>query len=160
VGNRSTRRNNLPVAIHWQTLSHHVVLSKPRLIRIWTQISRGHHGRDSMVVRFITTYSIKCLPPLTLWVQILIRRGLLNTTWCDKVCQWIATGRLFLLVLLLRKLKKWRIISNSYLIHFTLFYISLKNPSLFYMYVSYYIIIWLCLPLFPTIWLKYCWKWR
>jgi hypothetical protein len=43
-------------------------------------------------------------------------------------------------------MKKCRIISNSYLIHFTLFYVSLKNPSLFYMYVSYYIIIWLCLP--------------
>ena len=32
---------------------------------------------------------------LTLWVQILHRRGVLNTTLCDKVCQWLATGRWF-----------------------------------------------------------------
>ena len=42
-----------------------------------------------MVVGFICN---QCLSPLTLWVQILIRRGLLNTTLCDKVCQWLATG--------------------------------------------------------------------
>ena len=35
------------------------------------------------------------MSPLTLWVQILHRRGVLNTTLCDKVCQWLATGRWF-----------------------------------------------------------------
>jgi hypothetical protein len=34
----------------------------------------------------------QCLLPLTLWVQIMIRRGVLDTTLCDKVCQWLATG--------------------------------------------------------------------
>ena len=33
-----------------------------------------------------------CRSPLTLWVQILLRRGVLDTTLCDKVCQWLATG--------------------------------------------------------------------
>ena len=37
----------------------------------------------------------QCLSPLTLWVWILLRRGVLNTTLCDKVCQWFATGQCF-----------------------------------------------------------------
>ena len=34
-----------------------------------------------------------CLSPLILWVWILIRASC--TTLCDKVCQWLATGRWF-----------------------------------------------------------------
>ena len=37
----------------------------------------------------------QCLSPLTLWVWIPLRRGVLNTTLCDKVCHWLATGRWF-----------------------------------------------------------------
>ena len=37
----------------------------------------------------------QCLSPLILWVGIPFRRGVLNTTLCDKVCQWLATGRWF-----------------------------------------------------------------
>ena len=32
---------------------------------------------------------------LTLWVQILLRLGVLDTTLCDKVCQWLTTGQWF-----------------------------------------------------------------
>jgi hypothetical protein len=35
----------------------------------------------------------QCLSPLMLWVRISIRAKC--TTLCDKVCQWLATGRLF-----------------------------------------------------------------
>jgi len=35
----------------------------------------------------------KCLSPLMLWVRISIRARC--TTLCDKVCQWLATGRWF-----------------------------------------------------------------
>ena len=35
------------------------------------------------------------LSPLNLWVRIPPRRGLLDTTLCDKVCQWLVTGRWF-----------------------------------------------------------------
>ena len=35
------------------------------------------------------------LSPLTLWVQIQPRRGVLDITLCDKVCQWLAAGRWF-----------------------------------------------------------------
>jgi len=45
-----------------------------------------------MVVGFTTTYAIS-LSPLTLWVRIPFRRGILDTTLCDKVCEWLATGQ-------------------------------------------------------------------
>ena len=44
---------------------------------------RGCHGRDPMVVGFITTYPNQ------------FRQGVLNTTLCDRVCQWLATSRWF-----------------------------------------------------------------
>jgi len=34
----------------------------------------------------------QCPSPLTLWVWILLRRSLLDTTLCDKVCQRLAAG--------------------------------------------------------------------
>ena len=37
----------------------------------------------------------QCLSPLTLRVRIPPRRGVLDTTLCDKACQWLATGRWF-----------------------------------------------------------------
>ena len=37
----------------------------------------------------------QCPSPLTLWVRIPLMRGVLDTTLCDKVCQWLATGRWF-----------------------------------------------------------------
>jgi hypothetical protein len=37
----------------------------------------------------------QCLSPLKLWVLILLRQCILDTTLCDKVCQWLATGRWF-----------------------------------------------------------------
>jgi hypothetical protein len=38
----------------------------------------------------------QCLSTLTLWVRIPLRRGVLDITLCDKVCQWLAApGRWF-----------------------------------------------------------------
>ena len=37
----------------------------------------------------------QCLSPLTLWVRIQFRRGVIDTTLCDQVCQWPAAGRWF-----------------------------------------------------------------
>ena len=37
----------------------------------------------------------QCLSPLMLWVRILLRWGVLDTTLCDKVCQWLAAGQWF-----------------------------------------------------------------
>ena len=35
------------------------------------------------------------LSPLTLWVRIPLRLGVLDTTLCDKICQLLATGQWF-----------------------------------------------------------------
>ena len=43
-------------------------------------------------------YNYQCnqyLSPLTLWARISLRRCVLDTTVCDKVCQWLAAGRWF-----------------------------------------------------------------
>jgi hypothetical protein len=37
----------------------------------------------------------QCLSPLKLWVRIPLRQGVLETTLCDKVCQWLPTGQWF-----------------------------------------------------------------
>ena len=37
----------------------------------------------------------RCLSPLTLWVRIPLMRGVLDTTLCDKFCQWLAAGGWF-----------------------------------------------------------------
>ena len=37
----------------------------------------------------------QCPSPLALWGRIRPRRGVLNTTLCDKVCYWLATGLWF-----------------------------------------------------------------
>ena len=46
---------------------------------------------DSINVIFFN----RCLSPLMLWVWILLLRGVLNTTLCDKVCQWLAASLWF-----------------------------------------------------------------
>jgi hypothetical protein len=51
------------------------------------QITRNRRCRDRMVVGFTTIYAISELP-LKLWVLIPHMPGILNTTLCDKVCQW------------------------------------------------------------------------
>ena len=37
----------------------------------------------------------QCQSPLNLWVQIPLMAGVLDTTLCNKVCQWLATGLWF-----------------------------------------------------------------
>ena len=46
------------------------------------KIKRDRHGRYRVVVGFITIYAINAYH--------LSWRGILNTTLCDKVCQWLA----------------------------------------------------------------------
>ena len=38
---------------------------------------------------------IQCQSPLILWVRTPLKRGVLDTTLCDKVCQWLVAGRWF-----------------------------------------------------------------
>ena len=52
--------------------------------------------RGRSYVSWISNYLCnQCLSPVKLWVWTPLRRGVLNTTLCDKVCQWLATGRWF-----------------------------------------------------------------
>ena len=55
-----------------------------------------HVGAIVVIGSWIYNYLCnQCLSPLTLWVRIPLRRGVLVTTLCDKVCQWLSTGRWF-----------------------------------------------------------------
>ena len=47
----------------------------------------------------------QCLTPITLWVRITLRWGVLNTV-CDKICQWLAAGRWFSLGTLISSTNK------------------------------------------------------
>ena len=75
-----------PYASNWQSLSGNV-LSGTRIL-LGPSWSYG-----SWIYDYIC--SNQCLPTLTLWVLIPPRRGVLDTTLCDKICQWLATGRWF-----------------------------------------------------------------
>jgi hypothetical protein len=52
--------------------------------------NRGLWSYGSWVYNYLCN---RCLSPLTLWFRIQLRRGVLDTTLCDKVCQWLSTGR-------------------------------------------------------------------
>ena len=57
---------------------------------------RGCCGRGRGRGRWIYNYLCnQCPSPLTLRVEITLRRDLLDTTLCDKVCQWLANSRWF-----------------------------------------------------------------
>ena len=49
-------------------------------------------GYGSWIYNYICNQHLSLL---TLWVRIPLRRGVFDTTLCDKVCQWLVTGRWF-----------------------------------------------------------------
>jgi hypothetical protein len=53
------------------------------------------HGRDRIVVGFITTCAISAYHHESCEVEPRSWRGVLDTPLCDKVCQLLATGRWF-----------------------------------------------------------------
>jgi len=75
-------------------------------------LSLGHHVvRGCLKCSWFEIQSChlcnQCLSPLTLWVQIPLRQGVLDTTLCDKVCQWLTTVLLwFSLGILVSSTKK------------------------------------------------------
>jgi hypothetical protein len=54
-----------------------------------------HLSRNTKLVLFNRIKFICHHKITTLWVWILLRWYVLDTTLCDKVCQWLATGRWF-----------------------------------------------------------------
>ena len=57
--------------------------------------TRGRSDRDRMVVGFITTYEISAYHDSICEFEPLSWRGVIDTTLCDKVCQWVAAGRCY-----------------------------------------------------------------
>jgi hypothetical protein len=62
----------------------------------------------------------QCLSPLKLWVRISLMARCTHTTLCDKVCQWLVTGRWFSPVSFTNKTDRhditetlWKVVLNS-----------------------------------------------
>ena len=69
----------------WFLLSRHVIyITKYILGPLWSLL----YG--SWIYNYMCN---QCLLQLKLWVQIPLRQGVLDTTLCDKVCQWLAAGK-------------------------------------------------------------------
>jgi hypothetical protein len=77
---------------------------KPFILSLWFQLFSNHSALSPFTCRgssWIWSYGSwmynylcnQCLSPLTLWIQIPCRRGVLDTL-CDKVCQRLAAGLL------------------------------------------------------------------
>jgi len=64
-----------------------------RLREIVLSIYRGRRGRNRMVVGFTTTCAISVYHHWCCKFEFRSCRGVLDTTLCDKVCQWLAAGR-------------------------------------------------------------------
>ena len=72
----------------WCTYFHY--WTKYKLSSIWGPSWSWSYGSD--IYYYLCN---QCLSPLTLWVRTPLRPGVLDTTLCDKVCQWLTTGRWF-----------------------------------------------------------------
>ena len=58
--------------------------------------TKNQSAKNVVIVWMISIYLCnQYLSPLVLWVKILFRRDALNTTLCDKVSKWLATGHWF-----------------------------------------------------------------
>jgi hypothetical protein len=58
-------------------------------------LMRSCHGHNRLVVGFTTTYVINAYYHKGCEFESRTWRGVFNTILCDKVCQWLATGRWF-----------------------------------------------------------------
>ena len=67
---------------------------------------RGPRGRERMVVGLTTTCAISAYHHWSCEFEPHSWRGVLDTTLCDKVCQWLATGRWFSLGPLVSSINK------------------------------------------------------
>ena len=62
---------------------------------IYTCINGGRRGRDRIIVGFTTTCAISAYHHFNCEFDLCSWPGVLDTTLCDKVCQWLATGQWF-----------------------------------------------------------------
>jgi hypothetical protein len=73
------------------------IFSIQRVYYLWVynphRLSGGCHGHDHLVVGFTTTCSISAYHHESCELKSCSWRGVLDTTLCDKVCQWFDEGR-------------------------------------------------------------------
>ena len=62
---------------------------------LWYDVWHSGGRRDHLVVGFTTTCAISAYHNNSCEFEPHSWRGVLDTTLCDKVCQWFATGRWF-----------------------------------------------------------------
>ena len=67
---------------------------------------RGRCDCYRIVVWIYNYLCNQCLSPLTLWVRTPLRWGVIDTTLCVKVCQWLAGGLWFSLVIMVSSTNK------------------------------------------------------
>jgi hypothetical protein len=68
-----------------------IIFTRTRSYDIWIH-SFFNKPEAHLSLYLIIWWYVICLSHLTLWVRIPLRRGVLDTTLCDKVWQWLATG--------------------------------------------------------------------
>jgi hypothetical protein len=88
--------NHRPATSHWQSQTKNNLLFFPcndqwtSYAYIW--IHWIPYLGTIWIGNFLCNY---CLLPLTLRVRIPLRRGVLDATLCDNLCQWLVAGRWF-----------------------------------------------------------------
>ena len=83
---------------------HILICTKKNLV---LQLVAGWAIFWGKLTRLSRARRVRIQSPPTLWVQTPLRRGVLDTTLCDKVCQWLATGWWFPPVTPVSPPKKW-----------------------------------------------------
>jgi hypothetical protein len=76
--------------IFFSCLAYLLTIAGPGLVKCHQWISR-----DYMVVGFTTTCVISAYYHLICEFKFCLWWGIFETTLCDKICQWLATGRWF-----------------------------------------------------------------
>ena len=80
--------NNLKLIIHGRSILKYILLPTKQ---IWSYSTTVHTFKYINIYIFLN----QCLSPLKLLVRTRSLRGVLDTTLCDKVFQWLATSRWF-----------------------------------------------------------------
>jgi len=57
-----------------------------------SKVEQGPSWSWSWIYNYLCNH---CLSPLKLWIRTRPWRGVFDTTFCDKVCEWLATGQWF-----------------------------------------------------------------
>jgi hypothetical protein len=70
-------------------------LSTYVIVHAYIQVYRGSSWSWSYISSIYNYLCHQCTSSMKLWVWIPLRRSVVDTTLCDKICQWLATGRWF-----------------------------------------------------------------